>query len=146
MRARLHLWMAGLGLAMGIALSAGGFTDWAEVHRMFTLGLQDGGPSCDTLRLMLAFCLAALLAGLGFLLLARRDAIPMKPIHRGTVPGAALFGAGWAITGACPAAALVQLGEGKLAALATLAGILAGSWLHHLARRRFGWRRQSCVD
>jgi len=143
---RLHLKMGLLGLLMGMALSAGGFTDWAEVHRMFTLGLHEGGPSAASLRLNLAFVLGAGLAMAGFFLLARRDAIPVKQVRAGTVPGALLFGAGWAITGACPAAALVQLGEGKLAALATLAGILAGSWLHHLARRRFGWRRQSCVD
>jgi uncharacterized protein len=143
---RLHLKMGALGLLMGVLLSAGGFTDWTEVHRMFTLGLQDGGPSAANLRLVLAFALAVGLAMAGFFLLARRDAVPVKHVRPGTVPGALLFGAGWAITGACPAAALVQLGEGRLAALATLGGILAGCWLHELVRRRFGWQRHSCVD
>ena len=143
---RSHLLMGGAGLALGVTVSAAGFSDWGEVHRMFSLGLHDGGPSRESLRLLLGFAGAVLLAMAGFRLLARHDQIPVKPIRAGTVSGALLFGAGWAITGACPAAALVQLGEGKAAALATLAGILAGAWLHEQARRRFHWSRHSCVD
>ena len=48
------------------------------------------------------------------------------------VAGAALFGAGWALTGACPASAMAQLGEGKLAAIFTVAGILVGTWAYRL--------------
>lgn len=143
---RSHLPMGITGLALGVTVSAAGLSDWGEVHRMFTLGLREGGPSLSALRLLLGFGGAVLMAMAGFRLLARHDQIPVKPIRAGTVSGALLFGAGWAITGACPAAALVQLGEGKAAALATLAGILAGAWLHEKARRRFHWSRHSCVD
>jgi uncharacterized membrane protein YedE/YeeE len=134
------------GLALGVTVSVAGLSDWGEVHRMFTFGLREGGPTLAGLRLLLGFGGAVLLAMIGFRLLARHDQIPVKPIRAGTITGALLFGAGWAITGACPAAALVQLGEGKAAALATLAGILAGAWLHEKARRRFHWSRHSCVD
>ncbi|HET9553799.1 MAG TPA: hypothetical protein VFP50_12590 [Anaeromyxobacteraceae bacterium] len=41
---------------------------------------------------------------------------------------------------------LVQLGEGKVLALASLAGVLAGMWLHERARRHFHWPRHSCVN
>ena len=41
-----------------------------------------------------------------------------------------LFGLGWALTGGCPAAPLVQLGEGKLAALATMVGIAVGTTVY----------------
>ncbi len=143
---RSHLLMGATGLVLGVTVSAAGFSDWGEVHRMFSLGLLDGGPSRDSLRMLLGFGGAVLLAMAGFRLLARHDQIPVKPIRSGTISGALLFGAGWAITGACPAAALVQLGEGKAAALATLIGILAGAWLHEQARRRFHWPRHSCVD
>jgi hypothetical protein len=143
---RNHLAMGAAGLALGVTLSAAGLSDWGEIHRMFSFGLRDGGPSAGSLRLLLGFGGAVLVAMLGFRLLARHDQIPVKPIRTGTVSGALLFGAGWAITGACPAAALVQLGEGKLAALATLGGILGGAWIHEKARRRFHWSRHSCVD
>jgi uncharacterized membrane protein YedE/YeeE len=141
-----HLWMGGFGLALGFAISAAGFSDWAEVQRMFSLGLSAGGPSPANLRLVFAFAGALALAFVGFRLLARQDKIPVKPIRKGTVTGALLFGAGWALTGACPAAVLVQLGEGKLAALATLLGVLGGMWLHERARRHYHWPRHSCVD
>lgn len=145
-RLRTHLVMGAFGLALGFTISAAGFSDWGEVHRMFSLGLFAGGPTVGNLRLLLAFAGAVALCLAGFQLLARRDQIPVKPIRTGTISGALAFGAGWAITGACPAAALVQLGEGKLAALATLAGILGGAWVHEQARRRFHWSRHSCVD
>ncbi|HEY5038981.1 MAG TPA: DUF6691 family protein [bacterium] len=44
--------------------------------------------------------------------------------------GALLFGIGWALTGACPGTALVQVGEGKLMAFVTVAGIMAGIWIY----------------
>jgi uncharacterized membrane protein YedE/YeeE len=129
--------LAALGRALGFTISWSGLSDWTELHRMFTF--QDP-------RLLLAFAGAVLLATAGFFLFARHDQIPPKRVVAGTVPGALLFGAGWAIAGACPAAALVQLGEGKWAALATLVGILGGAWLHDQLRKRFGWARHSCID
>jgi uncharacterized protein len=143
---RTHAKLGALGLAMGFVLSMAGFGEWAELHRMFTFGAFEGGPDAASLRLLLAFAGAVALAAAGFFLLARRDEIPEKPVRAGTVPGAVLFGAGWAIAGACPAVALVQLGEGKAFAVVTLAGMLAGAWLHDRLRRRLGWARHSCVD
>lgn len=124
-----------LGVALGYALSAVGFSDWGEVHRMFTLGTGAGGGA-PWWRLALVFAGAVAVAMLGFGALARRDELPARPLHAGIVPGGLLFGAGWAISGACPAIALVQLGEGRLAALWTLAGILAGSWFGRRAAHR----------
>jgi uncharacterized membrane protein YedE/YeeE len=64
----------------------------------------------------------------------------------GTLPGAALFGIGWALTGTCPGPAVVQIGQGHLYALATVAGILLGNLLYSWAHRRwFGWRPDSCA-
>ncbi len=146
-RARVHLETGAFGLALGFILSSAGFSDWGEIHRMFTLGAMDpGGPSLAGARLMLAYGGALILAFVGFRLLAWRDALPPKPIRAGTVPGAIVFGAGWAVSGACPAVALVQIGEGKSAAVVTLCGMIAGAWLHDRLRKRFGWARHSCID
>jgi uncharacterized membrane protein YedE/YeeE len=50
-----------------------------------------------------------------------------RPIHPGMVAGSLVFGIGWALCGACPGTALAQVGEGKLTALVTLAGLLLGT-------------------
>jgi uncharacterized membrane protein YedE/YeeE len=129
--------LAGLGVALGFVISMSGLSDWGELQRMFTL---------EDPRLLLGFGGAVAISMAGFFLFARRDEIPVKNLMAGTVPGAVVFGAGWAIAGACPGAALVQIGEGKWAALVTLGGILAGAWLHDRLRKRFGWARHSCID
>jgi uncharacterized membrane protein YedE/YeeE len=76
------------------------------------------------LRLLLTFAGAVTITGIGLRFLARP--MPSRPMHRGVVIGGALFGVGWALTGACPGIALVQLGEGTLAAAFTLGGMLLG--------------------
>lgn len=137
--------LAAFGLALGLVLGGSRLADPAFVEAMLTLGRAPGAAPGDALRAWATLACAAGLAGLGFALLARGDALPPRPIRRGTVPGAVLFGAGWALTGTCPAAAFVQLGQGELAALATVAGMLAGSRLHRLARARLGLDGTGCA-
>lgn len=131
-----------VGLTFGFALSRIGFSSWDEVHRMFTF---------DSLRLLLAFCLAVAVMSVGWYLVARASSTPPRwtprNIHKGTVAGGLLFGAGWALSGACPSIALVQLGEGKLLAVLTIAGIFAGNWLYSVVHERFfRWTTASCTD
>ena len=131
-----------LGLALGFALSRIGFSSWDEVHRMFTFA----DP-----RMLLAFLLAvALLVPTWQLIrrLSRREPEwGKREIHRGTLAGGLLFGTGWALTGACPSIALVQLGEGQLAAAWTLVGIIAGNALYSVVHERyFRWSAKSCLD
>jgi uncharacterized membrane protein YedE/YeeE len=64
----------------------------------------------------------------------------------GTIPGALIFGVGWALTGTCPGPAVVQIGLGHWVALATVAGIFAGNLAYESAHRRwFHWRPDSCA-
>jgi uncharacterized membrane protein YedE/YeeE len=134
--ASAHLRLAVLGLAFGFAFSCMGFTDFVEVHKMFTF--QD-------LRLFLTFCGGVGLSMVGFFVLARGKKGMARSIHRGTIIGGVLFGVGWAMTGACPSGALVQLGEGKLIAFATLAGILVGAWAYpKIHRKLFRWPLEYC--
>ena len=56
-------------------------------------------------------------------------AVELKSLNRGTVAGSLLFGIGWSITGMCPGPILVNIGEGKIYALAALAGALVGAGL-----------------
>ena len=134
-RYRNHLELAAFGMLLGGAVSAAGFTDWGEIHRMFTFAEP---------RLLLTFAGAVVLAGIGFALHCRGAGMPTRRIVRGTVPGAALFGAGWAVTGGCPGAALAQLGEGKLPALVTFGAILAGTAIGQHVKAKAGWDSGSC--
>jgi hypothetical protein len=130
-----HAPIAFLGLAMGFGLSRIGFSDFGEVHRMFTF---------RDLRLLLTFAAAVLLTMVGRKLLIRGP-FERRPLHAGTIAGGIFFGIGWAITGSCPSIAIVQLGEGKFLAALTLAGIVAGTWIYPPVHRRFfRWDSGSC--
>jgi uncharacterized membrane protein YedE/YeeE len=130
--------MALAGLLLGFSLSWMGFADFGQVHRMFTFA---------DLRLLYSFLLGAALTGGGLYLLSRGQPLQPRPIHRGTIAGGVLFGIGWALTGACPGASLVQLGEGQLAALISVGGIVAGTLAYrHAHARWFGWDRGACGD
>jgi len=128
-RARVYAANAGFGLLFGFSLSHIGFGDFAEVHRMFTFA---------DLRLLLTFCGGVALCVAGFALVSRRWTFTARRVQAGSVAGGVVFGLGWALSGACPSIVLVQLGEGRLPALLTLGGILAGAWLFGRAQRRWG--------
>lgn len=128
------------GLMFGFALSRIGFSSWDQVHRMFTFA---------DLRLTLTFASAVAFLAVAWIVIARTTGASWAPrrLHPGTIAGGALFGVGWALTGACPSIALVQLGEGQLGAVLTLVGIFAGNWLYSVVHERyFRWSAASCVD
>ncbi len=118
---RQHLTYGVFGLLMGAVLSFTGFSNFGQIHNMFTL---------SDFRLLAGFIGSIALSMLGFFLLARGKKIPRKTLNKGTIPGSVLFGTGWALTGACPSIALVQLGGGRVVALFTLFGIYFGVWAY----------------
>lgn len=125
-----------IGVFFGFTLGNIGFADYGEVQEMFTFA---------DLRMFLAFGGALALTMLGFRLLRGRRELPKRAYHKGIIPGGILFGVGWALTGGCPTITLVQLGEGQLPAIITLAGILAGIGLYDRVHPKlFGWDRGSC--
>ena len=131
-----HLVTGGLGLLLGFGLSAMGFSDFGQVQQMFAF---------EDFRLMLTFAAGVVLTGLGFRALKSPREHAARKIHPGSVPGGLLFGAGWALCGACPAIAWVQLGEGRLMALLTIAGIGLGTAIYpRIHARWFGWPGESC--
>jgi uncharacterized protein len=132
-----HVAIGSIGLGFGFALSRIGFSDWGEVHRMFVF---------EDLRLTLTFGGAvAILTPLSWAVSRRFPRLSERRLHRGVVPGGILFGAGWALTGACPSIAMVQLGEGQLLAALTLAGIVLGVALSRFVQARFlRWDADTC--
>lgn len=143
MNARTKQILRGLRFAipaylMGVVLHLTGFTDFAELHAMFSL---------EDARLFLTFCIAVGVTSLGVHAVRAKDRarLTRAAIHPGIIPGAALFGIGWALTGACPGVAFAQLGEGQLMALITIAGVFVGNAIYAVAHRKFfRWDTGSC--
>lgn len=114
------------GLALGYTVTNIGFGDYAELNRMFTF--QD-------LRMFLSFAGAVVIIVCVFALLRVRRT-PGR-IHAGVVPGAVLFGTGWAISGGCPAIPIIQVASGYLPAVVTIVGVAVGIRLCRWANARY---------
>lgn len=115
-----------LGAIFGFILSRSGAADYGFIQRMFLF---------QSFQLYGIIGTAVLLTASGLWWLRRHGRtavgtpiqIELKPLHRGNALGGALFGIGWSLTGMCPGPMLVNVGEGKLYALAALAGALVGA-------------------
>lgn len=114
------------GAVFGFALSRSGAADYDFIQGMFLLEeFQLYG--------IIATAIAVTAPGLWLLkrhgrtLTGEKIVLPPKPRHRGNAVGGVLFGVGWSITGMCPGPILVNIGEGKLYALAALGGVLVGA-------------------
>jgi uncharacterized membrane protein YedE/YeeE len=130
-----------LGTAFGFVLSRSGAADYDFIQQMLLL---------RSLRLYGVLGTAVLITALGLWALRRRGrvlsgqplCIERKGFTKGTVAGAVLFGVGWSIAGMCPGPMFVNIGEGKLYAIASLAGAITGAWIfgamYESLRKPFG--------
>src|SRR6188472_4722759 len=124
-----------LGTAFGLVLSRSGAADYDYIQGMFLF---------ERLQLYGIIGTAVLLTAPGLWLMKRRGRtlggasihIERKPSHRGNLVGGILFGIGWSLAGMCPGPILVNIGEGKIYALAALAGALTGTALFGRAYER----------
>ena len=120
-----------LGAAFGFLLSRSGAADYNYIQAMFLL-------TDPRLFLIMGAAVAITAPGLwlikrhGRSLAGERLAFPVRPLQRGQLLGGALFGIGWSIAGMCPGPVWVNIGEGKVYAVAAMAGALTGTAL-------FGW-------
>jgi len=114
-----------LGTVFGFVLSRSGAADYDYIQGMFLF---------ERFQLYGIIATAVVLTAPGLWLIKRagRTAggvpirIDLKPLNRGTFVGGLLFGIGWSIAGMCPGPIFVNIGEGKVYALAALAGGLTG--------------------
>ncbi len=117
-----------LGTAFGFVLSRSGAADYGYIQGMFLFTQFQLYGIIGT-----AVAVAApglwLVKRYGRTALGRPIQIELKPQNRGCVAGGVLFGIGWSIAGMCPGPIFVNIGEGKVYALATLAGALVGAGL-----------------
>ena len=124
-----------LGTLFGYVLSRSGAADYNFIQGMFLL---------TNFQLYGIIGAAVVITAPGLLLLKRFGhtitgapiTIELKPLHRGNLYGGILFGIGWSITGMCPGPILVNIGEGKVYALAALAGALVGAAIFGVSYER----------
>jgi uncharacterized membrane protein YedE/YeeE len=124
-----------LGTIFGFVLSRSGAADYNYIQAMFLL---------EDFQLYGIMGTAVALTAPGMWLIKRRGRtafgtpieVERKRIHGGHVAGGLLFGVGWSITGMCPGPILVNIGEGKIYALAALAGAFIGAALFGTAYPR----------
>ena len=115
-----------LGTVFGFVLSRSGAADYDFIQGMFLF---------SEFQLYGIIGSAVALTAPGLWLLKRRGRalsgeplrLELKPLHRGNIVGGLLFGVGWSLAGMCPGPIFVNIGEGKIYALAALAGALAGA-------------------
>ena len=115
-----------LGAVFGLLLSRSGAADYDYIQAMFLF---------ESVQLYGIIGTAVVLTAAGLRLIKRGrrtatgqpQAVEPKPLHRGNVVGGLLFGVGWSMAGMCPGPILVNIGEGKIHALAAFAGALAGA-------------------
>ena len=114
------------GAVFGFLLSRSGAADYNHIQMMFLF---------KSVQLYGIIGTAVVLTSAGLWAIKRHGriasgqpvSIELKPLHRGNVIGGLLFGVGWSMAGMCPGPILVNIGEGKIYAVATLAGALAGA-------------------
>ena len=135
-KARTNAGIVLTGTALGFALSRIGFTDYDALVGMFTF---------VDLRMFLVFAGGVMFTALGLVVTGRWRA-PPRALTKSAVVGGVLFGVGWAIAGACPGVAFAQVGEGKLWALVTIAGMVVGTVVFHRVRDRLGLMPSFCAD
>lgn len=126
-----------MGILFGFLLSRAGATTYDFYAQLFLF---------ENLQLMWVIAAAASVGAIGKLLLKRNEwqsvtsktklTFEGKPYTKSLIPGSLIMGAGWGLAGACPGTVLAMLGEGKLGAVFTIAGIAFGTFLFGVQQYR----------
>jgi uncharacterized protein len=127
-----------LGLVFGLLLVLVRVNEYDTIHNMLTLR--------DPYVFLLMGSAVATAAPLLWLLRRRRWRTPYggqlnperPPLERRHIAGSVVFGAGWAITGACPGPALAMAAGGNVLGVVVVAGLFAGLLLRDRVGRRQG--------
>lgn len=115
-----------IGVFLGILFTKSEVASWQRVHDMFLFNEP---------HMYLIIGVAIVVAAISMQVIKRFQINTIggkpinykpKPFHKGVVIGGLLFGAGWAITGACPGPIYAQIGGGEWMAILTLGGAILG--------------------
>lgn len=123
-----------LGIYLGVLFVKSEVASWQRVHDMFLFREP---------HMYLIIGVAIGVAMISMILIKRLQVKSVggqpitykpKPFHTGVIVGGMIFGAGWAVTGACPGPIFAQIGAGEMFALFTLIGALAGMYTYAVWR------------
>jgi uncharacterized membrane protein YedE/YeeE len=124
-----YLRFAVLGVLFGIVFVKGEIISWFRIQEMFRLQSFH----------MYGVIGSAIAVGMISIWLLKKfkvktiDGEPIKiepkKFDKGQVYGGLIFGAGWALTGACPGPLYALIGTGALAIIVTLLCAIAGAWV-----------------
>lgn len=116
------------GIMFGFLMSRAGATTYDYHAKMFLF---------EDFQLMIVIGVAVIVAMIGVVLLKRSKVLAIatgsevdfvkKPYQKGLIAGALLFGIGWGMTASCPGTVPAMIGEGKIAGIFALVGILLGT-------------------
>ncbi len=123
-----------VGIAFGFLVTGSGFGNYTTIHQAL---LFRGWY------LFAVFGSAVAVAAAGLALLRRTGTttyggplrLPRTPARPHHLYGAAIFGAGFGLTGTCPGGAVAMVATGGLGGLLVLAGLAGGMWLRGATER-----------
>lgn len=125
-----------LGAYLGVLFVKSEVARWERIHDMF-LFKEPHMYLIITVAIIVAMLSMLLIKGLGITTVEGKPIqYKPKPYHLGVIIGGTMFGAGWAITGACPGPIYAQIGGGQWLALFTLGGALAGMFSYAILKPR----------
>jgi len=124
------------GILFGILLIKAEVLSWFRIQEMFRLQSFH----------MFGIIMSAIITGMISIFIIKRTkakdinkqpiVIKPKKFHKGYIFGGLIFGAGWAVTGACPGPLFAQIGTGATVVIVTLISALAGTWTYGLIREK----------
>jgi hypothetical protein len=123
-----------LGAFFGVILTNGEVISWFRIQEMFRF---------DAFHMYGVIGSAIAVGALSMLLIRKLGVrtikgepivVEKKQTGKGTVIGGLLFGAGWALTGACPGPLYALVGNGYPAFLLALLSAIAGAYVYGLVR------------
>ena len=119
-----------IGIYFGIVLVKSEVVRWERINQMFLF---------NEAHMYLIITSAIIIGGISMFIIKQFEIKSIegetiqykpKPYHWGVILGGMCFGAGWAITGACPGPIFAQLGAGEWPAMVTLAGAMLGMFTY----------------
>lgn len=126
----------GLGTYFGVVLTKSEVVRWKRVHDMF-LFREAHMYLIIGVAIVVAMISMRLIKWAGLKTITGQPiTYKPKPYQWGVIIGGTLFGAGWAITGACPGPIYAQVGGGEWMALCTLIGALLGTFAYAILKPR----------
>jgi uncharacterized protein len=130
------IWYFLLGSLFGVVLTKAEIVSWFRIQEMFRFGaFHMYGIIASAIAV--AAVSVALLRQTGMHTVSGESiSIPAKTLGRGYRYwiGGALFGVGWALTGACPGPMFALVGAGSSVFVVTVLSALAGTWVYGYLR------------